>query len=117
MKKIITLCLFALALVVNVQTTNAQDKFNVIEERLRMESQELKKLLNLDDTQTALVWRTMYAKEKVYFDRINDAEATNSEIIELKKRVDENFKSKMLEILTTEQFKTFTSWLAKQKKY
>lgn len=116
MKKIITLCLFAFALVVNIQTANAQDKFKVIEERLKVESQELKKLMNLDDSQTTLVWRTMYAKEKAYFDQINRADLKNSEIIELKKRIDGNFKSKMMQILTEEQFKTLTVWLSRRPK-
>jgi len=115
MKKIITLCLFAFALVINIQTSSAQEKFKVTEERLKVESQELKKLLNLDDAQTSMVWRTMYAKEKAYFDQIKDADPKNPDVIELKKRIDGDFKTKMLDILDDDQFMALTKWLSKQK--
>ena len=117
MKKIITLCLFAFALFAGTLTVDAQEKFKIIEERIKVESQELQKVLNLDDSQTAMVWRTMLAKERSYFDKIQGKDPKDPEVMDTKNRIDANFKSKMLQILTDEHFKTLTTWLSKQKKY
>ena len=114
MKKIITLCLFAFAMVIGTQNITAQEKYKVMDKEVQMEAQDLKKILNLDNEQTALVARTIYVKEKSYADVTSNKTLDEKETAKMKTKIDMNFKSRMMEILTEDQFAAYSEYLSKK---
>ena len=116
MKKIITLCFFTFALFGGMQTINAQDSFNMVEEQVKIDSKELTKLLNLDDNQSALVWRSMLAKERAYFKKVNGVDPNEPNLVKIKDKINTTYHSKMAEILTEAQYEKFKTWLVKKNK-
>ena len=112
MKKLLTLCLFAFVFILGTQTIVAQEKYKTIDEKVKVQSNELKKILGLDDSQTTMVWRVLYSREKVYIEHINGKDLNNNSVAELKNKADSNFKSQMMKILTEEQFAKYSAYLA-----
>lgn len=116
MKKVISLCFLTLFLCVGMQSLNAQEKFKQLDERAKIQSQELQKLLGLDENQTAMVWRTLYSNDRMYAENITNKDLNDPKIAGMKKKIDANFKSKMTQILNDEQFALFREWLKDQQK-
>ena len=114
MKRILTLCLLAFTMVIGMQSMMAQEKYKVMDKEVQMEAQDLKKILNLDNEQTALVARTIYVKEKSYRDVATNTTLDKKEATDLKTKIDMNFKARMMEILSEEQFATYSDYLAKK---
>lgn len=112
MKNLLTLCLFAFVFILGTQTIVAQEKYKTIDEKVKIEAQDLQKILGLDKDQTALVARTIFAKEKAYNDLSTDKMLDEKDAVKLKSKVDSNFKSKMMQILTEEQFAKYSTYLA-----
>lgn len=112
MKKILTLCLFALVFVLGSQTIIAQEKYKTLDEKVKIEAQDLQKILGLDKDQTAMIARTIFAKEKAYNDLSTDKMLDEKDAVKLRAKVDSNFKSKMMQILTEEQFAKYSTYLS-----
>lgn len=115
MKKLITFCLFAFALLIGTQNTFAQEKYKQLEESAKIEAQDLKKILVLDEDQTAMVFRTIYSKKRFYADKLSEKSLDPKEAMTLQRQIDMNFKEKMLQILTEEQFAKYSAHLASKK--
>ncbi|MBT8265444.1 MAG: hypothetical protein KJP20_02780 [Bacteroidia bacterium] len=115
MKKLITMCLFAFGLIIGVQSVEAQEKYKTIDEMARIQSQDLQKILGLNDDQTAMISRTIYAKQKSYLDITTSTKLDEKEADQLLAKIDMNFKSKMLQILNEEQFQAYGDYLSKLK--
>lgn len=114
MKKIITLCLMVFAFAISTPNATAQDIKN-IDVYAKAQSQEAKKLLNLDDNQTQVIWRAFYVKAKGYAENVDGKDQKNQSVIDTKKRIDTIFKKTVLMVLDDAQYKQFSSWMAKQK--
>ncbi len=116
MKNLLTLCFFAFALLISSQDSFAQEKYKAIDEMVKIETKDLTKILGLDNDQAAMVARTLYAKEKAYVDLDENTAIDKKQYAETKAKVDMNFKSKMMQILTEEQFTAYSSYLGKKDK-
>ena len=115
MKKLITLCLFALAMICVTQTAEAQQKEKLMEEQVKVESVELQKLLGLDENQTAMVWRALMVKEKAAMEASHKGMVTPEEVQKYNDKIDMNFKQMLMEVLTEEQFAKYSEYLADKK--
>ena len=115
MKRFLTLCIFGLALIIGTSSINAQEKYKQLDEVVKMEANELQKVLNLDGDQTALLARSMYAKEKAYNDISTNKKLDEKEAKVLLEKVDMNFKSRLQSILSEEQFAAYSDYQAKKK--
>jgi len=115
MKKLITLCLFAFAFILGTSSIEAQEKYKTIDEMARIQSQDLQKILSLDDNQTAMVSRTIYAQQKSYIDVDTNKKLDEKDVAKLKSKIDMNFKSKMMQILSEEQFAAYGDYLSKKR--
>lgn len=115
MKKFISLCFFALALMLGTQTADAQDKIKMMEEQVKVESQELTKLLGLDENQSAMVWRALMVKEKATMEMAHKGVSDASKKAQLQDKIDMNFKSMMLDVLSEEQFVQYSKYISEQK--
>ena len=116
MKKLCTLCLIAFTFLAFSNTAIAQDKYGAIDEDSKRFSTEMQEVLNLDENQTALVWRAFYVKKKNEMEQLGSNAISKDEKKRLQQSFDGDFKKRMQEILTDEQFKTYTYWLQKQTK-
>lgn len=116
MKKLITLCLFTLAMLIGTQNSIAQEKYKQLEESAKIEAQDLKKILLLDDDQTAMVFRSIYSKNRFYADKLSNKSLDPDEALALQNKVDLNFKEQMLQILSEEQFEKYSAHLASKNK-
>ncbi len=114
MKKIIALCLFTFVMLMGTQNTVAQEKYKNLEESSKIESQNLKKVLILDDDQTAMVYRAIYAQKLFYAQNLSNKELSVEQSTQIKEKVDMNFKSKMIQILTEEQFAKYSAYLSEK---
>lgn len=114
MKKIITLCLLVFAFVVGTQNAIAQDIKN-IEVYAKAQSQEVKKLLSLDENDTKIIWRAFYVKAKGYAESVDGKDQKSQNVIDSKNRIDAIFKKTVLMVLDNAQYKQFSNWMAKQK--
>ena len=81
---------------------------------IKMEAQELQKILDLDKDQTALLARSMFSREKALADINTNKQLDVKEATALKEKVEMNYKSKLQSILNEEQFATFSSYQAKK---
>lgn len=115
MKKRITLCLFAFAMFIGIQNSFAQEKYKTIEETAKIESQDLTKILSLDENQTALVFRAIYSQKRFYADKLTDKNLDPKEAMALQNKADLNFKEQMLQILSEEQFAKYSAHLSSKK--
>ena len=102
MKKIITLGLFAFAMLLGTQSITAQNSLEGIKAEAEKKTESLKKLINLEEDQMNDVYKAFVAMGKRKLSLENE---TNTE--ETLKRIESNFESKMKSILTQEQFKNF----------
>ena len=114
MKRFFSLCIFALAMTIGVSTVHAQEKFKKLDEEINMEAQELQKTLDLDKDQTALIARSMFAREKALVDISTNKSLDEKEAAVLTEKVEMNFKSRLQDILDEEQFSAFSAYQAKK---
>ena len=116
MKKLITLVCFSLALLLGTQNGFSQDdKYKIIEENVKAYTLELKKSLNLDSNQTAVVERAILMKEKGYYDIENNTNQ-NLNKAEIKSNIDNKFKKVLLKVLSEDQFSDLNNFLLQVKK-
>lgn len=114
MKKLITLCLLVVAFVIGTQDASAQDIKN-IDVYAKAQSQDVRKLLSLDENDTNIIWRAFYVKAKAYAESVDGKDQKNQSVIESKKRIDNMFKKTILMALDNTQYTEFSKWMAKQK--
>ncbi|NNK88157.1 MAG: hypothetical protein HKO90_07720 [Flavobacteriaceae bacterium] len=115
MKRLLTLGLVITAFFLGSTTMNAQEKYKVMDEKIKVEAYELQKTLNLDDEQTALLARSIYAKEKSLSEiQVND-KLSAADVAKIKSKIEMNFKSRLMDILSEEQFEAFSAYQAKKK--
>ncbi len=114
MKKFITLCVLVFLFALGTNGLTAQEKYKQMDEVIKVEAEELQKILNLDKDQTALLARSMFAKEKAYADIATNKKLDEKEARNLKEKVDMNFKSRLQDILDEEQFATYSAYQAKK---
>ena len=114
MKRIITLCFFAFAFMICTHNAGAQNVKD-IDQYSQAQSQEVKKLLNLNEAQTQVVWRAFYARAKGYMEGVDGKDLSNKSVQATKERIDGNFKRTLLRVLSQEQMTQLNSWLAKPK--
>ena len=115
MKKLITLCFFALAVIFGIQSAEAQQKEKLMEEQVKIESMELQKLLDLDENQTAMVWRALMVKEKAAMEMAHKGITSNEDVQKYTDKIEMNFKEKLISVLTEEQFAKYSEYLAEKK--
>ncbi|GAA0749063.1 MULTISPECIES: hypothetical protein [Flavobacteriaceae] len=99
MKKIITLCLFAFAMLLGAPQLSAQNKLQ-INQAASEKAKELKKTLKFDNIQQEEVYQAFQEYEKVY-QRISSDMENNKE---LKQKIDLVLAQKMKKILNEEQY-------------
>ncbi|MBT8254571.1 MAG: hypothetical protein HKN00_04790 [Flavobacteriaceae bacterium] len=115
MKRIFTIGLFALTLLFGTTTAQAQEKYKVMDEVIKAEAQDLQKILDLDNEQTALVARTIFARAKSLDDVETNSKMNEKEKTEMKAKIEMNFKSRMTDILDENQFAQYSAYQAKKK--
>ena len=114
MKRLLTLSLVITAFILGTTTMNAQEKYKVMDERIKVEAYELQKTLGLDDEQTALLARSIYAREKSLSDVQVSEKLSATDVEKIKEKIEMNFKSRLMDILTEEQFNAFSAYQAKK---
>ena len=114
MKRLLTLSLFLMAIFLGSTAVNAQEKYKVMDEKIKVEASELQKTLDLDDEQTALLARSIFAKEKSLSEiQVND-KLSAADVEKIKAKIEMNFKSRLMDILSEEQFQAYGAYLAKK---
>ena len=83
---------------------------------MALQSHDLQKVLGLDDNQTVIIERIIYAKKK----RLIELEATKSnltaeEVAKKMTSINNNYKAKMMDVLSEEQFQAMSEYMAQQK--
>ena len=117
MKKLITICLIAFAFVLGTQSVEAQEKDKIIQETVKNEVVDLKKVLGLDQNQTALVERILYSKAKRQMELSAQAsDLTGDKAAKIQTKIDTDFKAKMMDVLTEEQFQNYSNYMGKKEK-
>ena len=115
MKRVLTLSLLITSFFLGSTTINAQEKYKVMDEMIKVEAYELQKSLNLNDEQTVLLARSIFAKGKSLEDINTNRKLDEKEVAAMTAKVEMNFKSRLMEILSEEQFKAFSAHQAKKK--
>ena len=115
MKRVLTLSLLITAFLLGSISVNAQEKYKEMDEMIKVEAYELQKTLNLDDEQTVLLARSIFAKRKSLEDINTNRKLDEKEVAAMTAKVEMNFKSRLTEILSEEQFKAFSAYQAKKK--
>ena len=116
MKKTISLLLLTLSLTFVSSSLFAQDKYGSIDENAKRFSTKIQKLCNLDDNQTALIWRAYYVKKKNEMEQLSSSSVSKDQKEDLQAQFDGEFKKKMINILSAEQFEQNKYWLQKSDK-
>ncbi|MBT8260916.1 MAG: hypothetical protein HKO92_11155 [Flavobacteriaceae bacterium] len=103
MKKIITLCLFVMALFLGTQNSFAQDeKYAPLKEDAKELAMKIQKYVGLDQEQTKVVARAIFAKNKANLDSAEKStEYANSE--EAKAKIEFNLINSLKKVLDGEQ--------------
>ncbi|MCK7588984.1 hypothetical protein M0G43_00200 [Subsaxibacter sp. CAU 1640] len=106
MKKIITLCLFAFAMVLGTQSINAQSMVEV-NSLAAKKTQELKKAVKFNTETEEAVYETYqtYVKKQMSFEKVaaNGGTVTAEEKEKVEKMLTEKFRA----IFTAEEFQRF----------
>lgn len=116
MKKLITLCFFAMALLLGTQNGFAQDeKYEPLKEDAKVLAKELKKIMGLDDIQTKVVARALFAKSKGSLDISESGEEVRNPA-QNQEKIEANYKTSLLKVLTDEQLVQMSTYLANRIK-
>lgn len=103
MKKIITICLFAIALVFST-TTNAQEKQKSPEAVAKEQVHKLSQQLNLDGDQQRALWKALLKKQTA----INEAVKSSGSISATElKTLNKQIEQTVSKFLNKEQYKLF----------
>lgn len=110
MKKIITLCLFAFALILGTQSVTAQNKIEVNKEA-SIQAENLRKKLKFNSNQTDLVYNAYKEYGSAHARLANSNRITKEAVEKLKKRL----VGKMETILDEEQFEKYKVYFKEQE--
>ena len=103
MKKIITLCLFIMALFLGTQNSFSQDeKYIPLKEDAKELAIKIQKYVGLDEDQTKVVARAIFAKKKAVLDS-NDKAAEYASSDEAKAKTEANLLKTLKKVLNEEQ--------------
>ncbi|NQX86695.1 MAG: hypothetical protein HRT67_12460 [Flavobacteriaceae bacterium] len=114
MKKLITIGILAFLFVLGTQNLAAQNIKN-IDVYAKTQSQEVKKLFDLDENATQVVWRAFYVKAKSYAESIDGKDQKSQSVIDVKKRIENIFKNTILMVLDDTQYTKFVKWMDNRK--
>ena len=106
MKKLLTLCLFTMALFLGTQSISAQDYSKSPEAIAKEKTYKLTQEFGLDGNQQRLIWRTFLAREKAKLE-IATGSFSESEIKNINTKVDDSFHISMEKHLDAQQFEKF----------
>ena len=110
MKKIITLCLFTLALILGTESATAQNKIEVNNEA-SIQTENLRKVIKFDSNQRDLVYEAYKAYGKAHASLVNSKTVTEEAVNKLKK----GLMNKMESILNEEQFENYKAYIKEQR--
>ena len=105
MKKLITICVFALGFLLSTQTISAQQTKS-LETVAKEKTYKLTQEFGLDGNQQRMIWRAFLNKEKAY-QEIAEGNYTAKEIENIKVKVEDMFMSTMKEQLSAKQLEKF----------
>jgi len=106
MKKIITLCLFAFALILGTESVTAQNKIEVNNEA-SIQTENLRKVIKFDNNQRDLVYDAYKEYGTGHASLVNSKTVTEEAVNKLKKRL----MDKMETILNEEQFENYKAYI------
>lgn len=116
MKKLLTLCFFAIALLLGTQNGFAQDeKYEPLKEDAKVLAKELKKIMGLDDAQTKVVARALFAKSKATLDSAESSDAIRNPA-QNEEKIESNYKRSLLKVLTDDQLVEMENYLSNRVK-
>ncbi|MFD2915529.1 hypothetical protein [Psychroserpens luteus] len=102
MKKIITLCVFAMTLLLSTQNITAQNTLEINAEA-NTKTKELRKIIKFEETKMDDVYR-VYQNYGIAYKKISNNLGKNEERL---KKINANLDTKLKEILTEEQYTTY----------
>nr|WP_321225246.1 hypothetical protein [uncultured Psychroserpens sp.] len=105
MKKIITLCIFAIALLFSTQNMTAQNTLE-INAAANTKTKELRKIVKFDETKMDDVYR-VYQNYGIAYKKISSNLDGNAERL---KKIDTYLDSELEKILTEEQYITYLKY-------
>ena len=114
MKKIVTVFVFAITMILGVQTSSAQQlsQDNSRPEVIaKVATAELTKTLDLSGDQSRSVFRALVAKEVGYQKSVQGKDLNNAAVSSEKKKLDDQLNVAMKKILTADQY---AQWLKKE---
>ena len=114
MKKIITLCFFAFAMIIGTQTAVSQSLIE-INSLAAKKTQALKKVLKFNAETEELIYTTYQAYEQKKSNMEKIVEDGRSVSSQDQKKIDAMLTDKFKSILTDEQFKRYLSFADEQK--
>lgn len=114
MKKLMTLCLFAFAMILGTQTITAQSMIEV-NSLASEKTQELKKVIKFDSDTEDLVYKTFqtYLQKKESLQKITDSGATVS--TEDRSKIENMLSDKFKSIFTEDQFNRYMAFVENQR--
>ena len=115
MKRFTTLCLTACFMLLGVFTLQAQDKAQAVQDAAKEQAYELRKAFGLDENQTKELYSAIYKREKS-LNFTDYSEMSKQEKMKFMAQTNDDFKKSVMNILTEEQFKKYSAWLAKKNK-
>lgn len=108
MKKLLTLCLFTMALFLGTQSISAQDYAKSPEAIAKEKTYKLTQEFGLDGNQQRLIWRAFLSREKAK-QEIANGSFSEEEIKNINVKVDDSFQTSMEQNLSAQQYEKFKS--------
>jgi len=108
MKKLITLCLFTMALLLSSQSISAQEDMRSAEEIAKEKTYKLIQEFGLEGDQQKFVWRAFLNIEKAKKD-IAEGNLSEEQISVINEKANTNFERLMKESLTERQYVKFNT--------
>ncbi|MGS2727696.1 hypothetical protein ACU8DI_13885 [Psychroserpens sp. BH13MA-6] len=102
MKKIVTICAFALALLFSAQTLSAQNTLEINAEA-NTKTKELRKVIKFEQAKMQDVYEA-YRNYAIAYKKISDKVELNAERLE---KINNKFDEELKEILTDEQYEKY----------
>ena len=106
MKKLLTLCFFAVALLLGTQSITAQNLSESPEAVAKEKTHRLSQEIGLNGDQQRAIWRAFLSREKAKLE-IARGTFSDEEVNNINKKVDDNFHVVMQENLSEEQYSKF----------
>jgi hypothetical protein len=114
MKKIITLCFFAFAMILSTQTMTAQSMVE-INSLASKKTQDLKKAIKFDTNTEELVYQTYQAFEQKKYNIVKLESEGKVVSAEDQEKIDNMLIEKFKNIFTVEEFNRYLAFLDNQK--